>query len=197
MLLQTEKEQVVKELLNEVMVRMQKQLLVPATYTLKQNKDAEADVHVFLHGSLSSHLSNTDLIWGIVSPFEEKIRQVNALTDYYLGFFIAALKKETEYEAIGEVVANLDFLYDQKVQATLWLDEDKGQDMVTFTPMNPEYEITLTMDQLEQEYNSRFINDENIDILADLADLTKCFKTQGLEETVKLAEKFGRNITVK
>ena len=191
-----DKELLLTDILNSVMIRIENQLLVPAVYTLKLIKDADPSVHVFLHGSSASHFSNMSFIWDIVSPFEERVRQENALTDYFLSHFIRLLKNERECEAVGEVMVNLEYVYDQKAQVKIEFDEETRQEMVTFFPFKPEYGITMPSYQLEQEYNNCFLGDDNVNVLADLADLTKSYNEHGLEETIKLAEKIGRNIIV-
>lgn len=193
----SEKEAVVIDLLNEVMVRIEKQLLVPATFTVKQQKEGLcSDVHVFLHGSSVSHFSSIDLLWEMITGFEERIRQVNELADYFIGYFINELKREAERDAVEEVVENLEYVYGQKMNVEFWFDKEKGQRMVTFIPFQPEFKITVSAEQVEREYNNRFSFEEDIDILSDLADLTKAFYRGGLEDATLLAEKLNRNIVI-
>jgi hypothetical protein len=193
----SEKEVVVIDLLKEVMVRIEKQLLEPATFTVKQQKEGScSDVHVFLHGSSASHFSSIDFLWEMVAGFDERIRQVNELADYFISFFINELKREAERDAIEEVVGNLEYVYGQKMNVEYWFDEEKGQHMVTFIPFQPKFKITVSAGQVEREYNNRFSLEEDIDILADLADLMKAFYRGGLEEAALLAEKLNRNIVI-
>lgn len=187
----------VTDVLNEVMLRIEKQMLVPATYTMKKVSEMETQVHVFLHGSGGSHFSNVEFLFEHIGENGEKLRQINAISDYLIGFFIDAMKKEREAEAIQEVVGNLDFVYEHKVHATVWYDEEKEQDMISISPVTNPIEIVLTAAQLEHEYNNRFINEEEIDILADLADLLKTLSQEGLEKASEFARSLNRNIVVK
>lgn len=185
-----------KQLLDEVMVRLEKQFLVPAVYTIKEKANGTTDVHVFLHGTSVSHLSSMEFITEMLEDCEEDLRKVNKLADYFIEYFINGLQEESEGDAIQEVVSNLAYVYGKMVQVIRRYDEETKEDTVSFIPFQPELVITLNTSQLKEEYEHRFDSEESPDILVDLRDIIKTFETGGVQKAKELAEKLDRNINV-
>lgn len=185
-----------KKVLDEVMIRLEKQFLVPAVYTLKEKVNGETDVQVFLHGTSASHFSSIEFIKELVVGCEEELHKVNKLADYFIDFFIHALQKETQDDAIDEVASNLAYVYEQMVQAHHWYDEKSNEYKVSFIPFKPEMTITLNARQLKEEYNHRFNSEDSPDILVDLKNMISAYEKEGIQHAKKLAEKLDRNIEV-
>ncbi|WP_121616733.1 hypothetical protein [Virgibacillus halodenitrificans] len=185
-----------KKLLDEVMVRLEKQFLVPATYTIKGKSDGTTDVHLFLHGTSASHYSSIEFIAEMLVDYEDDLRKVNELADYFIEFFIHALQAEEEVDTIQEVTANLAYVYKQMVQAHRWYDEQTNEDKVSFIPFRPEIAITLKATQLKEEYEQRFDSEETPDILVDLKDMIKAFETEGIQAVKEIAKTIDRSIEI-
>jgi hypothetical protein len=184
-----------KKMLDDVMVRLEKQFMVPAVYTTKEKDNGTCDVQIFLHGSSASHFSSMDFILKIVEDCDEHLRKVNKLSDYLIEFFIHALQEESEMEVIQEVSSNLAYVYEQLVQVYRWYDEEAKEYKVSFIPFKADVVITFNTEQLKEEYKNRF-DLEKPDVVLDLANMIKIFEKEGVQGVKAFANKLNRNIKV-
>lgn len=189
----------IQTILVAVMVKLKQQFNVPATFTYKEKKEGFGDVHIFLHGVRTSHLSSVDYLLSLAKEDSEEHQKVNAISDELIYFFIDGMKEEEEHEAIDEVIYNLGYLYEHATSAVRWFDTNNEQYKVTVHMLNKDEELLVTMSssQMKQEYIGRFDSEDAPDILVDLSKLFTIYKNEGSAAAIEFANVLNRNITAR
>lgn len=192
------------QLLEQVMVRLKKQFLVPAAFTLKENPEVErfSEVSVFIHNLNTAFFGSMDVLLEKATEETEDIRKVNMISDYLITYFITCIQEEEEEYAALDVMGNLKYLYDVSVK-TYHLevkDEDctlvrtiafvyKTTDLSTFV-------IMMDAQQLKHEYENRLNSIDAPDILVDLKDITHLLETSSYEDAQSYSAALNRDIRV-
>ena len=183
-------------LLGQVKEGLQKQFMVPTTFTLKEDKQniKFSEVHISLHGESVSFFGTLDLLLKEADKSKADYQKSNRIVEYLTEYFIKEIKKDNELNALNEVVSNLRYLYGANVYGVHHIEDDSAKALLIFIDQKGEkHLVTVDAAQLKKEYEERYQDENSPDILVDLAKFSTFLKEDKVEEANEYVLGLNRN----